>query len=88
MIALIWFVLAVQTSPCAPSRDWAEDEEVKASAPLVAMGIIAGVCFVIALDRAGTDRPADRHDLTVIGERRTAPKPHGLGRRIDRRREA
>jgi hypothetical protein len=45
-------------------------------------------CFVIALDLAGTDRRADRHDQTVIGERRTAAKPHGLSRRIDRRREA
>jgi hypothetical protein len=45
-------------------------------------------CLVIALDRAGTDRRADRHDQTVIGESRTAAKPLGLGRRIDCRREA
>ena len=44
--------------------------------------------FVIGLDRAGPDRRADRHDQTVIGERRTAAKPHGPGRRIDRCREA
>jgi hypothetical protein len=49
---------------------------------------IAAYILVIALDRAGTDRRADRHDQTVIGERRTAAKPHGLGRRIDHRREA
>ena len=44
--------------------------------------------FVIGLDRAGPDRRADRHDQTVIGERRTAAKPRDLGRWIDRRREA
>jgi len=37
--------------------------------------------IMFALDRAGTDPRADRHDQTVIGER-------GLARRIDRRREA
>ena len=44
--------------------------------------------IVLALDRAGRDRRADRHDQTVIGERRTAAKLQSLGRRIERRRES